>query len=61
MVKASEDMSGLDLTSTGGKIKIAIGKFVLTTIGYVVSALETVGLKQPQEINFVHPQEKKAL
>lgn len=60
MVKASEDMSGLDLTTSGGKVKIAIGKFVLTTIGYVVTILEALGLKQPQEISFVHPDEKRA-
>lgn len=59
MVKASEDMSSLDITSTGGKIKITIGKIILTTIGYVVSTLEALGLKQPQEISFVHPHENR--
>jgi 2-polyprenyl-6-methoxyphenol hydroxylase-like FAD-dependent oxidoreductase len=58
MVKASEDMSGLDLSTTKGKVMITIGKIVLFTIGYIVSALEFLGLKQPQEISFVHPHEK---
>jgi 2-polyprenyl-6-methoxyphenol hydroxylase-like FAD-dependent oxidoreductase len=57
MVKASEDMISLDLTTTGGLIKLTIGKIVLTTIGLVVSALELSGLRKPGDINFQHPDE----
>ena len=59
MVQASEDMNSLDLTSTGGMVKIGIGKLVLGVIGFVVSALELLGVYQWERLNFEHPEGQK--
>lgn len=59
MVQASEDMNGLNLTSTGGMVKIGIGKVVLGMIGFVVSALELLGVYQWERLNLEHPEGQK--
>ena len=47
MVKASEDMMGMDLTRTSGRLLMTGVWAVMTVLGWGVSVLEVVGLMKP--------------
>ena len=52
MVKASEDMTSLDLTKTRGKVLIAFVGIAMTVAGWITSALEFVGLKTEEKPDY---------
>lgn len=51
MVKASEDMTALDLTALGDRLKIRFAKTILTVAGWFVSALEMLHLKKRERFD----------
>ncbi|KAI8226645.1 Monooxygenase 3 [Colletotrichum sp. SAR 10_99] len=53
MVKASETVTSLDLTTVSGKMIISIVGMALTAMGWFVSALETIGLKTEEKVDYV--------
>ncbi|GIZ45814.1 hypothetical protein CKM354_000896500 [Cercospora kikuchii] len=52
MVKASQSVTDLDLTTTSGKVLIKVIGAVLTVLGWGASALETIGLKEREDLDF---------
>ncbi|KAK2023936.1 FAD/NAD(P)-binding domain-containing protein [Colletotrichum zoysiae] len=53
MVKASETVTSLDLTTVQGKVFIAFVGMAMTVAGWVASALETIGLKAGEQVDYV--------
>ncbi|KXT08507.1 hypothetical protein AC579_9217 [Pseudocercospora musae] len=52
MVKASEDVTSLDLSKTSGKILIRAVGVLLMVLGWGASVLEMVGLRKAQRLDF---------
>lgn len=52
MVKASEEMTDLDLTSGWDRGKVFVAGIALTILGWFVSAAELLGLKRVESIEF---------
>ncbi|WYZ42243.1 hypothetical protein EsH8_V_001138 [Colletotrichum jinshuiense] len=53
MVKASETVTTMDLTTVSGKMMISLIGMAMTAMGWLVSALETVGLKAEVKVDYV--------
>ncbi|KAG7046633.1 hypothetical protein JMJ77_0014858 [Colletotrichum scovillei] len=53
MVKASEAVTSLDLTTLSGKMMISFVGMAMTAMGWFVSALETIGLKAEVKVDYV--------
>jgi len=51
-VKASEEATNIDTSSTKGYYGVKVLQAALIAAGMVVSAAESIGLKQPADISF---------
>ena len=51
-VKASEEATNIDTSSTKGYYGVKVLQAALIAAGIVVSAAESIGLKQPADISF---------
>lgn len=53
MVKASENVTTLDLTTVSGKMLLNLVGIALTMLGWLVSALEILGLKAEEKADYL--------
>ena len=53
MVKKSEDIVGVDLSTLKGRALVAVVGTVMQVLGWGLSALEFCGLKTPEDVDYM--------